>query len=50
MNDTLNSDQAYCEDEPDEWDENWPYCTCDEEPTEDELASNTCAACGRALT
>ena len=30
--------------------ENWPYCCCDLEPTEDEDATNQCAACGKPLT
>jgi hypothetical protein len=25
------------------------YCECDLQPTEDELASDTCAACGKRL-
>ena len=26
------------------------FCDCDLEPTEDELAANACAACGKELT
>ena len=33
-----------------EQEEEGPFCVCDEQPVEDELASNVCSACGKLLT
>lgn len=44
-----NADPTTFADFADETDENWPYCECDLEPTEDEEASNCCSACGKAI-
>ena len=44
--------QGAIEQEPDEPDmeENWPWCMCDLEWTEEEEAENQCAACGKAIS
>jgi hypothetical protein len=33
-----------------DFEESWPYCTCDLEPYEEEEASNICSACGKLLS
>ena len=42
---TPPDDRDWYEDE----DDDSPYCECNEIPTEDEDASNTCASCGKPL-
>lgn len=40
---------SYSEDQDPETMDLDPYCQCGEDPIEEELASNTCFACGRPL-
>jgi hypothetical protein len=35
---------------PEDFDEDAPYCECDNEPDEEESASNICKSCGKLLT
>lgn len=32
-----------------DFEESWPYCTCDEQPMEEEEAFNVCSSCGKAI-
>lgn len=36
----------FADDEPED---DWPYCECELDAVEDELASNRCSACGKPL-
>lgn len=34
----------------DDFEEDWPYCACGEDPIEEESAFNVCACCGKPLS
>lgn len=37
------------DDDVDDFAQDYPYCLCDNEPTEEEEAFNVCSACGKPI-